>query len=153
FVGRGLDVLHVHFTWSARGWEDLGELLGVPLVVSAYGADVSLAGEVGRADNAALFAAADRIVCVSRHLAALAVGQGAPAERVRRIPPAIDVRFFSPGTGAPAEPPVVLTVARLVWKKAHLDGLRAIAALRAEGRRLRWRLLGSGPEEPALRAA
>jgi glycosyltransferase involved in cell wall biosynthesis len=54
---------------------------------------------------------------------------------------------------AAADPSIVVTIARLHWKKGHSDGLRAIALLRRSGRKFLWRLIGTGPEEPSLRSA
>lgn len=153
FAGRGLALLHVHFTWSGWNWSDLGALLELPVVTTVYGADVSLAGVEGERLNAELFAASDAVVCISAHLAALVSGQGAKPDRTLMIHPTIDCEFFSPAGTARTDPPIVLTVARLHWKKGHAEGLRAIAALRRRGVELRWRLLGAGAEEPALRAA
>jgi colanic acid/amylovoran biosynthesis glycosyltransferase len=153
FAGRGIDLVHVHFTWTGWGWEDVAEALGLPLVVGVYGADVALAGDDGAHRNAALFARADAIVCSSRHLERAALALGAPAERTRVLHPAIDCDFFSPAPGEiSCDPPVLLTVARLHAKKGLADGLRAIGRLRAAGVRVRWRIAGGGPEEHALRA-
>jgi len=123
------------------------------MVVSAYGADVSLADAEGEAHNAALFAAARAVLCTSRHLEALLLRAGSGPARVEVVRPTVDCALFAPGAGAKASPPVIVTIARLQWKKGHADGLRAIAALRASGRSFRWRLIGTGPEGPALRAA
>lgn len=153
FCGRGLALLHIHFTWSCWDREWLARLLDLPLVVTAYGADVSLVDRDGEARNAALLRAAQAVLCTSRHLETLLLRAGAPEDRVAVVRPRVDCERFAPGPAAPAWHPVVATVARLHWKKGHADGLRAIAALRKSGRAFRWRVIGAGPEEPALRAA
>jgi len=153
FTGRGIDLLHIHFTWSGWDWETLAHTLGVPLVVNVYGADVALADADGAQRNKALFARADAILCSSRYLERIALAQGAPAERTRVLHPAIDCAFFSPDPAPHVQhPPMLLSVARLHWKKAHADGVRAVARLRAAGAKFRWRIVGNGPEEEAIRA-
>ena len=152
FTGRGIDLLHIHFTWSGWDWETLAHTLGVPLVVNVYGADVALADADGAQRNKALFARADAILCSSRYLERIALAQGAPAERTRVLHPAIDCAFFSPDPAPHVQhPPMLLSVARLHWKKAHADGVRAVARLRAAGAKFRWRIVGNGPEEEAIR--
>ncbi|MGD9752971.1 MAG: glycosyltransferase family 4 protein, partial [Acidimicrobiia bacterium] len=47
----------------------------------------------------------------------------------------------------------ILTAARLHWKKGHEHALAAVAALRAHGVDVRYRIVGSGPHEAAVRAA
>ena len=66
FVGRGLDLIHVQFTWAGHGAEDLGADLGLPMILTVYGADVSLApGD----KNDRLYAVCDRILAPSEFLA------------------------------------------------------------------------------------
>ena len=78
--------------------------------------------------------------------------EGVPAERIRVCPPGVDTDRFgarSPDTTAAT----ILSPGRLVWEKGHQDVLRALALLR-RGRHpgARLRIVGTGPEEPRLRA-
>ncbi len=87
--------------------------------------------------------------------------EGVEPERMEVCAPGIDLARF---TGVvPAAPPtehVLLSPGRLVWEKGHHDALRAVAALHrgivslpGGGRAApRLRIVGSGPEEPRLRA-
>ena len=84
--------------------------------------------------------------------------EGVPAERIEVCPPGIDLERFS-AAAEPDPPPaehVVISPGRLVWEKGHQDVLRAVAALDrglvGPPRRVRLAIVGSGPEEPRLRA-
>jgi glycosyltransferase involved in cell wall biosynthesis len=80
--------------------------------------------------------------------------EGAARERIDVCPPGIDTQRFAPAAEAPASPPLVLSVGRLVWEKGHQDLLRALAlhaANRPELPQPRALIVGSGPEEDRLR--
>ena len=83
--------------------------------------------------------------------------EGAPAERIRVVPPGVDQELFrpDPSAAAPVEH-VIVSPGRLVWEKGHQDLIRAAAAIRrgvvrapAEPRVL---IIGGGPEGRRLRS-
>jgi len=78
--------------------------------------------------------------------------EGAPPERMRVLPPGIDVeRFGAARTGARAAngSHLVVSIGRLVWEKGHQDVLRAVAAL--DRNDVQVLIVGEGPEKDRLR--
>jgi glycosyltransferase involved in cell wall biosynthesis len=75
-------------------------------------------------------------------------------EKVHLVVHGVDVDRFRPDEDPVAnDPPVILSVGRMVEKKGFPDLLCAAAALRRRGCRFRLELHGEGPERPALVAA
>jgi colanic acid/amylovoran biosynthesis glycosyltransferase len=148
------DVMHFEFGVDAVGSMWMRDLAGCPVVVSLRGYDVNYAGldEPGYYDE--LWADADALHCLGEDLWGRALRRGCPADKPHRlIPPGIDTARFFPGPGRHGGPFVVLTVARLHWKKGYDYGLVAIRELAAAGVDVEYRVIGSGPEEAAIRAA
>jgi glycosyltransferase involved in cell wall biosynthesis len=83
--------------------------------------------------------------------------EGVDPQRIRVLPPGIDVARFSTPARAPASPPRIVSIGRLVWEKGHQDAIRALAALRrglvaapASTRSARLLIVGAGPEKRRL---
>jgi glycosyltransferase involved in cell wall biosynthesis len=102
---------------------------------------------------------ADLFLAATERARACLLLEGAPAERIKVIPPGVDRAMF---TATPPETPptehVVLSAGRLVWEKGHQDLLRAVAAIRRglDGLRrptapVRVLIIGRGPDEDKLR--
>jgi teichuronic acid biosynthesis glycosyltransferase TuaC len=115
-----------------------------PVVVSVHGGDVlwtARRSERGREAVTRSLAAAELVLANSRGTATRSQALGARATRVVHL-----------GTDLPArrrEPhpePTVVTVGHLVERKRHADVLRALPA------RVRYVVVGDGPERPALEA-
>ena len=132
-------LVHAHFGTDGLLALPLAQRLGVPLVVTLHGYELSrsrgrlllsgrlswmryalLGGRLRR--RGALFLAASEAVR-RRALAA-----GYPPERTLTHHAGVDTGFFRPGAGAP-EPGLILHVGRLVEKKGTNDLLEAVAAL------------------------
>ena len=154
-IGRKLDLLHVHFTWSGFGLAECPVLLDLPLVVSVYGADAALADNWINEQNIKLFAAAEAVFCVSAFRMAALARLGVEQRKliVQRL--AVDTELFQPARDRAADdgPPIVLTVARLRWEKSHLDGLFALRELKGMGLSASYLIIGEGEEEQRLRTA
>jgi glycosyltransferase involved in cell wall biosynthesis len=117
-----------------------------PLVISIHGPDVLWVpqnvadgeGAVRRALHAARMTLAN-----SAGVAALARRQGAP-----------DVRVVHLGTDLPGETikrrETLVTVGHLIARKRHADVIRALWLLRDKRPRLRYLIIGDGPERAAL---
>jgi len=119
---------------------------GVPIVLSVHGPDVLYVPERvpgGDAAVAAAFAASRLTLANSQAIAALARRRGAP-----------DVRVVHLGTDLPGETTkrreTLVTVAHLIERKRHADVIRALWLLRDSHPRLRYVVIGDGPERQNL---
>jgi colanic acid/amylovoran biosynthesis glycosyltransferase len=149
------DVIHFEFAVDAVGATWIGDAAQCPVVVSVRGYDVNYAGLEHPRFYDEVWARADAVHCLGQDLWQRAVRRGCPPDKPHRaIPPGIDIMRFYPGPARPDSSPfVVLTVARLHWKKGYDYGLAAIRELVDAGVDVEYRVVGSGPEEPAIRAA
>jgi glycosyltransferase involved in cell wall biosynthesis len=149
------DVIHAHF--GHNGIYALGPArrLGLPLVVSLHGRDVSVlaGGDKYRPSwwhylvrYRRLFREASLFLAASRDLKDLFVGAGCPAEKVEVFRLGIDLEAFrAADEGERGGDPLVLMIGRFVEKKGHVYGIRAAAKARAAGARLRLMIIGEGP--------
>lgn len=153
------DVIHYAFASYAIGEEHLGNALGVPLVVSCRGYDLTHTGLQDERYYDRLWRSADFVHFRSKDLLRLALARGFNEATPHQVtPPGIDATFFSPADpprDAPDEssvrPKRIISVGRLVPKKGHDAGLHAVAELVREGRNVVYELIGSGNEEARLR--
>ena len=157
---EGADVVHAAelgywFTWQAAR---LRARLGFKLVVTVWetlpfrDAYRNVRTRRYRAD---VLAAADLYLATTERARDALLLEGADPERIVVAPPGVDVeRFGAARDGAVRDdPPLVVSIGRLVWEKGHQDLLRALALLRRERPALAVRALivGTGPEEGRLR--
>jgi colanic acid/amylovoran biosynthesis glycosyltransferase len=150
------DVLHYSFASYAIGEEHLGRALGIPLVVSCRGYDLTHIG-VGAPDfYRRLWDAVDFVHFRSSDLLGIAVERGfRPSTPHRVTPPGVDATFFAP---APTANDLrgdrnafrVLSIGRLVPKKGHEVGLAVIRKLREEGVNVTYEVVGSGERQAEL---
>jgi teichuronic acid biosynthesis glycosyltransferase TuaC len=150
-----LDLIHAHYAvpagdaalrWlGARG-------LGVPLVVSVHGGDLSYAAarsEHGRQTVARVLEAADAVIANSgvtrRGIEALT----GPLPELRVIHPGADL---PPTASERHARPTLVTVAHLERHKNQASVIRALAALAGRHPRLRYELIGKGPDRESLAA-
>ena len=149
------DLIHFEFGVAARETMWMGEVAACPTVVSFRGYDLNYTGldQPGYFDD--VWRRADAIHCLGEDLWQRAQRRGCPSGmRHALIPPAVDTTRFAPhedrATGGPL---VILTVARLHWKKGHVYGLQAVRELVDAGVELEYRIVGSGPHADAVHAA
>jgi colanic acid/amylovoran biosynthesis glycosyltransferase len=150
------DCLHAHFGWSGLRMLYLKHFLQLPMVTTFGGRDVysQLRDPVLQPAYRMLLEVSDRIVCVSSELRERVVSEGASAERTLVIRRGTDLRRFRPVERAPAAagaPLRVLMVGRLVEKKGHADGLRAVRRLLDQGLAVVLTIVGEGEEFHPLR--
>lgn len=146
------DVVHAHW-WIPGGW--LASKTGIPFIVTCHGSDVRLLEKWGPLRRLArpVFARAAAITTVSVFL----------AQDLRRLlkmdlahlvvrPMPVDTDWFASGRDvARATPPRILYAGNLVPSKGVDVLIRAYALLRHRGVDCGLRILGEGPELPALR--
>ncbi len=147
----GPAVLHAHFGSSALPASRIAKALGVPLVVTYHGMDITVAAktaaEAERRRRA--FAAADRVIAVSEFIAAALRDAGCPAEKITVHFIGVDTARFSPGSATRAAHEV-LFVGRLVEKKGVSHLLRAMAEVRRTVPAAELVLAGDGPLREGL---
>ncbi len=150
------DVVHFQFGDLARARTHVAGAVDAGFSSSFRGYDLAYAGldQAGFYDR--LWPLLDGAHALGHELVALAERRGAPVDLPWTIiPPAVDVGRFNPPDRARRadgdDELHLLSVGRLHWKKGLVDGLVAVAQLRDEGRRIRYRLVGDGPAEEQLR--
>jgi teichuronic acid biosynthesis glycosyltransferase TuaC len=154
--GLRFDVIDAHYLYPdgvAAVW--LGQRLGVPVVMTARGSDVTQIAQMaapGRMVSAAVRAAAG-VITVSSALRDGVIALGAAPERVRVLRNGVDLFGFHPPVDRGAARaalgltrPALISVGHLIPRKGHDLTIRAMALLPE------WELvvLGEGPERAGL---
>lgn len=152
-------LIHAHFATDGLAALRLARRLGIPLVTTLHGYDVSrsrlrmlLSGRLSWMRYALmrrrLIGRGDLFLAVSDAIRRRAVDQGFPADRTVTHRIGVDVTRFRP-SGEPA-PGLIVHVGRLVEKKGTADLLQAFATLHRRGNTARLVVIGDGPLRPAL---
>jgi glycosyltransferase involved in cell wall biosynthesis len=144
--------LHAHFAHGPASIAHFVAMMtGLPFSFTAHAKDIYTSPRELLA--AKVRAARFVVTCTdynASHLSAIALGQ---SERIHRIYHGIDLFKFRPdGHQAPVAAPeaTLLAVGRLVPKKGLEFLVEAVRLVRAEGRKLKLRIVGSGPERALL---
>ena len=144
-------VLHAHFGSSALPSSTLAKALGIPLVVTYHGMDITVAArneaEVERRRRG--FAAADQVIAVSEFIAGALRKAGCPADKITVHFIGVDTDRFTPGT-AERSGTDVLFVGRLVEKKGVTHLMSAMQEVRRTLPDARVVIAGDGPLRGAL---
>ncbi len=146
---RPFDVIHCHFGTigqMAAGLRDIGALRG-RLVVTFHGVDVSACLDDNPTLYRRLFARLDLALPISERWRRRLTDHGCDPARIRVHRMGIDLDRFplAPAPRTATTPLRVLTIGRLVPKKGHAYGLRAIAALVDMNIPVRYSVVGDGP--------
>ena len=144
-----LEHVHIHSCADAAHLGALLKILGGPSYSLTLHGDLPVYGT----DHGAKFAQASFVSAVTRPLADQITGVS-PNTLNPVVWMGVDCDEFSPtsSTREPDAPLHVVTVARLNRTKGHVYTLEAIATLVAEGHDIRYKVIGSGPEETAIKA-
>ena len=137
------DLIHAHFASGGRTVLPLARSLGVPLVVTLHGKDVTL-----RARHPDLYRRlgeeAARFLCVSRFIRDCALAAGFPPEKLEVHSIGIDRRSFAPAP-VPQSGHGILFVGRLVEKKGCEYLVRAMQRVQQEHPGSELTVIGDGP--------
>jgi colanic acid/amylovoran biosynthesis glycosyltransferase len=152
----GYDVVHIEYTGMAVAYLDALVLLDAKLVVSCRGtaermtpiAEPQRAAELG-----GMFAAVDRVHCVSQDLLEICVGYGLDRAKAFVNNPAIDLERFKRTQPYPAgrDGYRIVSTGRLHWAKGIEWGILAVREVVAMGIEAHYEVIGGGPEEGRLR--
>lgn len=148
------DLIHAHFAVDAADMLPVARSLGIPLVVTLHGYDVTYTdaafrrigaeGRIYLARRAALFREADRFLPVSRFIEGKAREAGVPEARMALHYLGIDLSRLAPGQGEREN--AVLFVGRLVEKKGLNLLVEALARAGEGARGATLRIIGDGPK-------
>jgi len=140
------DVVHAHFGPQGVRIAPVVRALGIPLVVTFYGSDLSAKTEdefwVEKYHD--LWPQADAVTVLSEEMRERAQKLGCPSSKLRVVHLCRDLDEFSfrrPSKTVRS----VLFVGRLVPKKAPLDAVRAVQLANERGKDLRLDIIGEGP--------
>lgn len=143
------DVYHSHFGPTGEALRPAAEELGVPLVVSFYGHDVSRAvqGKEGKYEQ--LFASASMLLALSEEMCQQLQALGAPKAKTHIQPLMIDVDAYSYRQREATEGATkLITVARLVEKKGIEYAVDAVAQL--DDYAVEFKIVGDGPRRERI---
>jgi glycosyltransferase involved in cell wall biosynthesis len=126
-----------------------GRAAGVPVIVGTCRGG----GGPRRQHERLLWRLTEQIICNSEDLRGALQVAGVPASHLVCIPNGVDTLRFVPAELPPsARKPVILCVARLARDKDHLTLFRAFERIVQGMPQARLRIVGDGPERPALKA-
>jgi len=146
------DIVHAHW-WLPSGW--VAGRIALPYVITCHGTDVRmLESPLWRNVAAPVFRRASVITTISQFLArdiARVFPDVGAKTSVTSMP--MDLEMFERGAREEkASPPRVLFAGNLIASKGVDVLIEALALLRSAGVRCELRIIGTGPEEPRLRA-
>jgi colanic acid/amylovoran biosynthesis glycosyltransferase len=156
-----LAIIHAHFGPDATYALPLAESLGVPLVTTFHGWDVTLpvGSYIGRRSvttwryilrREALRRRGAAFIAVSNYIREAAIALGFPADRVVRLYVGVDLDRFQP-LGRPPQERFILSVARHTEQKGVDTLIRAFARIAARFPDLELVQVGTGPLTDRLR--
>ena len=154
--GLQIDLIDAHYAYPdgvAAMW--LGRALGIPVVITARGSDVTQLPDYAlpRRQIRRALAQADALVAVSAALGERLMALGAPAGRVHVLRNGVDTALFRPADRDRARRdlglagPALISVGHLIERKGHDRVIAALAQLPPDHSLL---IVGEGPERARL---
>jgi teichuronic acid biosynthesis glycosyltransferase TuaC len=158
------DCIDAHFVYpDGFAALSLGKMLGIPVIVSARGTDMTLYPRFRtiRPQIRWTLRHCVGLIAVSDSLKQELVGLGAPQEKVRVISNGVDVARFAPEDrraarqklGLPESAQIVVSVGSLLPVKSHERLISAIVALQDRHPTLKAYIVGEGPARAKLETA
>ena len=154
-------LLHAHFEWGGKDALPLARALGVPLLVTCHGKDVTdrleeNSGWLGRRLHGGrrrrLQAEGRLFLAVSDFIRRHMLARGYPSDRTVRHYIGVDTKKFAPPPGPVRREPLVVFVGRLVEKKGCEYLIRAMAEAAADLGDAELVVIGDGPLRASLEA-
>jgi len=144
-------VVHAHFGTNAPPAFAIAHALGLPLIVTYHGVDITAAprNERQRKQRSAVLAAADRVIAVSRFIADSLRAAGCAPQKTILHYIGVDTDFFSPSP-APRAANRILFVGRLVTKKGLIHLIRAMERVQRAVPTAEVVVAGDGPLRQAM---
>lgn len=140
------NVIHAHFGPCGVLIEPVARALGIPLVVSFYGYDISMLVREAywREVYRELWKSANTVVVLSEEMKRAACALGCPKGKLHVVHLGRNLNTFAYHVpeGRVRE---FVSVGRLAGKKGHFDAVAAIGRVRKGGHDVRLRIIGDGP--------
>lgn len=132
-------------------------LTPAPYVVYTHSEDATIPGQRKRAALAWALGRASGVIAVSQFARRELAHLGVEPRRVTIVHPGVEQARFANPSPAPALEPlrdrwVLLTVARLVWRKGQDTVIRALPRIAERVPEAHYLVVGNGPDEDGLRA-
>jgi len=137
------ELVHAHFGPDGITAAHIASVLGLPLIVTLHGFDVTIPRN-SPDFYARVWKRASLFLCVSNFIRAKAIEAGFPEEKLRVHYIGINTSSFTPAS-TPANPNSVLFVSRLMPKKGCEYLLRAMAIVQAARPAVELTIIGDGP--------
>lgn len=147
------DIIHAHFALDGTLAVPVAEELGVPLVCSLHGYDVTTRDEYFRKTmdgrmylhrREQLWKRVSKFIPTSQYICDRAIAAGFPAEKMEVVYSGLDLKTFKQGT-EPRNPNLILYVGRLVEKKGGPYLLKAVAKVAQRHPAVELAIIGDGP--------
>jgi len=144
-------LIHAHFASGGRSALPLARQLGIPLVVTLHGSDVTIKVNF-RKRYEELWRNASMFICISEFIRNQALKAGFPEEKLLKLFTGVDLDVFRP-VDTKRDRNLVVFVGRLVEKKGCGYLLEAMAQVQKEYRNARFVVIGDGPLRASLEAS
>jgi colanic acid/amylovoran biosynthesis glycosyltransferase len=155
---ENVSVMHAHFAIDGAVAMPIADALGIPMVCSLHGFDVTTKEEylaksrIGRIylrRREELWKKVARFIPTSQYIRDRAVASGFPAEKMEVVYSGLNLSKFTPGA-EPRNRNLILYVGRLIEKKGGTYLLKAVAKVAQRHPEVELAIIGDGPLRQSL---
>ncbi len=152
---RNAKLIHAHFGQSGVYALKIKKALGVPLITTFYGYDLSRQSTIKKfiKEYKFLFQEGELFIVEGPSMKSKLVSLGCPREKIQiqRIAISLDrIQFRVRKPKKPNEKVILIFAGRFVEKKGLVYALKAIEQVRKKHKNFEFRILGDGPLKPVL---